>query len=71
MPDSERSSDERLFTADEVQAAVAAVILYERALAERRMQVAAAPFMAAMEANRREIRADRYLTLAQIRGLAS
>lgn len=59
--------DERLFTASEVQAAIAAVILYERALAERRMRAAAASPMAAIDVNRREIRTDRYMTIDEIR----
>lgn len=62
-----RRDDERLFTASEVQAAITAVILYERALAERRMREATAPLMAAMEAHRREIRPNRFKTLDEIR----
>lgn len=59
---------ERTFTAAEVQAAIEAVILYERARAELQMRMASHDLMAVARANRSEIHRRRHQTLDEIIG---
>jgi hypothetical protein len=48
-------TDERTFTATEVQAAIEAVILFERARAEQLLHLAACGVRAAADANKRTL----------------
>jgi hypothetical protein len=57
---------ERLFTAAEVQAAVEAVILFERARGELQLRLAAVGIEAAVRASRRSLRLHRHATIDEI-----
>ena len=58
---------ERLFTANEVQAVIEAVILYERVRSESLMRQTAAAFDAAIRANRKGLSRRTHKTLDEIR----
>ena len=61
-----RREDEPLFTAAEVQAAVTAVILYERARCSRTLSEFNAAIDAAMRANRRDLSKRTHMTIDEI-----